>query len=293
MPAFTFRSKFREGQWRTFRRFMLEERRDASPRYQVIKAEKARIGDVRLIYETALDSQGKAISVSERRIGIAIDGPDSTLAKLFGAYVSLGGNPFDISMFLSPDSDVGVGDDDNSERIIRQPGGGILHPNNIKYSYDQSVTDGDTNLKKYRTSRIGGKRRTAKEGEIGDIMERGRKWISQEIRHKRTRIEEMILKMCDLREQLDEEIEDLMWATYGEVAADEVYDSARYNDSLTAANIAYFFDSTFRVPDPNDIGRVPYDNTADSGQPGAVNLPVLSGFAALISDDDDEDNTSF
>jgi hypothetical protein len=309
MPAFAYKSKFREGQWRCFRRFMLEERRDASARYQVIAAERERIGEVRILYDTEKDSEGKVVAVFERRVGIAVEPRDSSLAKLLAAYVSLGGNPFDISMFLSPDSDVGVGEeeDDNStglgqtlgifagttERVIVQPGGGILHPNNIKYTYDQSVNDGDTNLKKYRTSRIGGKRYTAKEGEIADIMERARGWISKEIHFKRTRIEEQILKLCDLREQLDQEVEDLVWATYGEVSADESYDPSRFNDSLTAGNIAYFFDSTFRVPDTKEIGRVPYDNTADSGKPGSVNLPVLAGFDSLVSDDDDEDNTGF
>lgn len=292
MPAFAYKSKFREGQWRSFRRFMLEERRDASARYQVIAAERERIGDVRIIYEAIEDSDGKVVDVTERRVGISVEPKDSSLAKLLAVYVSLGGNPFDISMFLAPDSDVGVGEEEDDDRVVSQPGGGILHPNNIKYTYDQGVTDGDTNLKKYRASRIGGRRNTSKEGEIGDIMDRARGWITQEIRYKRTRIEEQIIKLCDLREQLDQEVEDLVWATYGEVSADEGYDPSRYNDSLTAGNIAYFFDSTFRVPDPNDIGRVPYDNTADAGQPGAVNLPVLSGYAALISDDDQEDNSA-
>jgi hypothetical protein len=292
MPAFAYKSKFREGQWRSFRRFMLEERRDASARYQVIAAERERIGDVRIIYEAIEDSDGKVVDVTERRVGISVEPKDSSLAKLLAVYVSLGGNPFDISMFLAPDSDVGVGEEEDDDRVVSQPGGGILHPNNIKYTYDQGVTDGDTNLKKYRPSRIGGKHNTAKEGEIADIMERARGWISKEIHWKRTRIEEQIIKLCDLREQLDQEVEDLVWATYGEVSADEGYDPSRYNDSLTAGNIAYFFDSTFRVPDPNDIGKVPYDNTASSGQPGAVNLPVLAGFEALISDDDDEDNTA-
>lgn len=268
---------------------MLQERRDATLRFNVIDAERERIGDVSLLYEVQTDDEGNSF-VSERRVGISIEPADSSLAKLVAAYVSLGGNPFDISMFLSPDSDLGFEDDEN--RVPTQPGGGILHGNNVKYAFDQGVNDGDTNLKKYRGSRSGGKKNAAKQHEVAAIMGRARGWISQEIRYKRTRIEERIIKLCDLREQLDQEVEDLVWATSGDMLSDRTYDPVRYTDGLTAGNIAYFFDSTFRIPDATDIGRVEYNNDADAGTPGAVNLPVLGGFEGLMSDDDDEDNTA-
>lgn len=287
MPAFAYLSRFREGQWRSFRTFMLQERRDASARFAVIDAERERIGDVSIIYEAQTNADGNTF-VSERRVGISIDPDDSSLAKLVAAYVSLGGNPFDISMFLSPDTDLTL----DGKRLPTQPGGGILHGNNVKYAFDQGVNDGDTNLKKYRGSRSGGKKNAAKQHEIAAIMGRARGWISAEIRYKRTRIEERILKLCDLREQLDQEVEDLVWATYGDMLSDRSYDSVRYTDGLTIGNIAYFFDSTFRIPDTNDIGRVEYDNEANAGSAGAVNTFVLGGYEGLISDDDDEDNTA-
>jgi len=292
MPAFAYKSRFREGQWRAFRRFMLEERRDASARYDVIKAEKERIGEVYILYGVETDNQGGRV-VTERRVGVEVSSAQSNIGKLLAAYVSLGGNPFDISMFLSPDSDVGTSDGAEAEKRYMQPGGGILNPNNIKYSYDQSVTSEDTNLRKYRPSRSGGSGQSAKDNEVATIMERDRRWISQEARYKRTRIEEHIIKLCDLREQLDLEIEDMIWATRGNMEADELFDPQRYTESLTAANVAYFFDSTFRVPDGSDAGRVPYDNKAASGAPGSVNLGVLSGFTSLVSDDDSEDHTAF
>ena len=203
------------------------------------------------------------------------------------AYVALGGNPFDISMFLSPDQSVEI----DGETTNDQPTG-VVHTLDIKYSFDQGVTDGDANLVKFKGSRMGGNRMAAKEFEILAITSHARQWIRQEIHFKRTRIEEQIIKLCDLREQLDQEVEHLLWATYGDMQADQDYDSERYNDSLTAGAIAYFFDSIFRVPDKTEIGKVAYDDSATSGAEGSVNMDVLGGFPSLMSDEDDEDNTA-
>ena len=285
MPAFAYSSQFREGQWRVFRSFMLQERRDASSRFQVLEAEKNRIGDVRILYQKNTDG-----SISEKRMGISVSPQGSSLEKLFSAYVSLGGNPFDISLFAAPDKSVVMSDDSSASTM---PGGGVLNPSDIRYAYDQGVGDGDTNLVKYQVSRIGGKRISIKEFEVLGIMTRARKWITAEIRQKRTRIEETIIKLCDLREQLDQEVEDLLWATYGDLAGSQSYDPDRYNDNLAAASIAYFFDSTFRVPDSDDPTLVNFDDTAESGKPGSVNINALGGYTNLISDKDEEDNTAF
>lgn len=282
MPAFAWMSQFREGQWRSFRRFLLEERRDATSRFMVIEAEKNRIGDVQILYAKKGDG-----TISERRVGISVTPQESNLGKLFSAYVALGGNPFDISMFIAPDRSVSV----NGTPTPTMPGGGVAHPNDIKYAYDQGVGDGDTNLLKYKGSRMGGKKISVKEFEILGIMSRARKWVSSEIRYKRTLLEERIIKQCDLREQLDEELEDLIWATYGDMAADIGYDPDRYNKSLSVASIVYFFDSSFRKADLTDVTRIPVDNEAGEGKPGSVNMDVLSGFTSLMSDEDEEDNS--
>ena len=62
MPSFTFSSRMREGQWRAFRRFMLEERRDAAMRVQAIEAEQDRIGQITIRYAKNADGE-----VTERR----------------------------------------------------------------------------------------------------------------------------------------------------------------------------------------------------------------------------------
>jgi hypothetical protein len=284
MPSFTFSSRMREGQWRAFRRFLLEERRDAAMRVQAIQAELERIGEVVVLYER--DAGGR---VTERRRKLIVTPEGSSLCKLVQAYAALGGNPFDISMFIGPDRSVGIGE---GETRATTPGGGVLHLQDIKYSYDQGVTDGDTNLLKYRASRMGGKHFAQQEAKVLGIIQRGRKWITKEIWWKRTKIEEQILKLMDLREQLEGEIEDIVWATRGESGGDQGWDPDRFNESLTAAAIANFFDSTFRVPSSEDPGRVPYDNAAEEGQAGSVNTGVLGGYQSLMSDEDEEENTA-
>ena len=284
MPSFTFSSRMREGQWRAFRKFMLEERRDAAMRVQAIEAEQDRIGQISIKYAKNEDGE-----VTELRQKLRVTPEGSSLCKLVQAYAALGGNPFDISMFLTPDSSVALTDE---EVIQTVPGGGVLVTQDITYNFDQGVSDGDTNLKKYRASRMGGKHYAQQEAKILGISQRGRRWISKEIWWKRTRIEEQIIKLMDLYEQLEQEKEDLIWATRGECGGDTGWDEDRYNESLTAANIAYFFDSTFRIPDTTDVGKVEYNNDAEEGEPGAVNIEVLGGYQSLMSDDDDEENTA-
>jgi hypothetical protein len=284
MPSFAWSSRFREGQWRAFRKFMLEERRDASSRFMVIDAELRRIGEVRVLFERDVDGR-----VTEKRGGISIEPADSTLGKLFQAYSALGGNPLDISMFMSPERAVSVSDE---EIIETMPNGGVLYGQNIRYSYDQGVQDGDASLLKFKASRSGGGKFAAKENDIVVFIERGRKWISQEIYQKRTRLEELIIKMMDLREQLGEEVEDMIWATRGDMQADELFDPDRYSDSLTAASIAYFFDSTFRVPDPADPTSIPVDDSAGVGEAGSRNTSALAGYESLVTDEDEEENSA-
>ena len=283
MPAFAWSSRFREGQWRAFRKFMLEERRDVYSRFLVIDAERSRLGNVEILY--VVDAEGVP---TEKREGIRVDPADSTIGKLVSAYVALGGNPFDISMFLAPDQAVDV----DGETVNPMPGGGLAHSQNVRYAYDQAAQDGDANLLKYKSSRMGGRRFTPKESDVVVFVQRGRVWMNQEINYKRTRLEELIIKMVDLREQLDLEVEDMLWATGGQVPMDADFDPERFHNSLTAASIAYFFDSTFRVADLDDPTSVPVDNDAASGDPGSINTSVLAGYDSLLIDDDDEDNTA-
>lgn len=263
---------------------MLEERIDAGSRFAVIDAERERIGDIRLLFK--VDEEGKA---TEERLGVSIEPDNSSIAKLMQAYCALGGNPFDISMFLSPENPIILGDESSEGRVL-QPGRGVAYMTKTSYSYDQAAKDGDANLLKYKTSRVGGKVTLETEATTGAIIQCGRKWISKEIMNKRVRLEERILKLCDLREQLDQEVEQMVWAMFGDMQADESFDAQRFNVDLTAARIAYRFDSTFRIPE--DDYTVNFDNDAEADEPGAPNLDALGGYPNLISDAEEEKNTS-
>ena len=284
MPAFAWSSRFRENQWRALRKFILEERRDAGIRYQVIAAEKQRIGSI--FIQWVLDANGVP---TEERAGFCVSDAGSSLTKLTQAYVALGGNPFDISMFIGPESSI-VSSSGLAQQTV--PHGGVLTMKEMKYAYDQGAGDRDGNFLKFRASRYGGAIQGLNEHAIADLTENFKKPYLQEIRYKRTRIEEQIIKLCDLREQLDQEVESLIWSTYGDMAAEVPWQDDRYTRGLTAGSIVYTIDSIFRVPDENDVGRVPYAPVAESGAPGSQNTDALSSYPTLMEDLPEEKNSA-
>ena len=270
VPSFSWTGIFREGQWRAYRAFILGERQDASKRERVILAELDRIGYVDVNYEVR---DGKA---TERRLGIEVTPLGCSLHKLLSAYVAMGGNPFDISMFLSPDDAVPI-----ESGVSPQPSGGVSTSVQQSVSYGGGPTSADTSLRKYQPSRSGGPVITP-DGPMGNLVQRSRKWATQEIKYKRNALEARILKLCDLREQLHQELVDLCWATRGHGISSEIYDSTRYDDDLTVAKIIYTIDSIFRTP--SEDGSVPALSDP--------NLESLAVFPNLISDDPDEENSA-
>jgi len=279
MPSFSWSTRFREGQWRAFRKFALEERQDAEARVAVINAEMDRIGNVLIGWER--DENGVP---TERRTAFRVD-PGTSLGKLTQAYVALGGNPFDISAFAGPDSGAQLGD----REILTTPHGGLVSRMGLSYALDSGAGSRDVTFLKYRESRFGGPRVSPSEGDVLDRMSRARKWISQEIRHKRNRLEERIIKLCDLREQLEEELEDIAWAMDGAVPGVD-YNPDRFNSSLSMGYIAYYFDGIFRVQDEDR--SVPVNDDAEEGQPGAVNIAALGDYPTLLSDLPEEEGSA-
>lgn len=276
MPSFTWTGYLREGQWRAFRQFVLEERRDTTRRVLAISSELDRIGRVRVIWET-----GK-----EQRKGFQVD-EGSSLEKLLSAYVSMGGNPYDISMFLTPEEALPVQD---VEAVSSQPGGGVASGANMVYSYAAGITSSDVKgIRKFQPSRVGGIRRLP-EAQVGSLVDRSRKWVKQEIQFKRNSLETRILKLCDLREQLLQELEDIAWAMFGEGVETTYYDSNRYDDSQTVAGIVFTFDSIFRNADQD--GRVEYlippGGNVDPAEPGMPNQANLAIYPNLMTDDPEE-----
>lgn len=271
MPSFAWSGVFREGQWRAFRKFILEERRDVGKRELAILEELDRIGDVTVVY--GRDDNGQP---TETRVAMSVTS-GSSLAKLIAAYTALGGNPFDISMFLSPDKALPTSIDGSPS----QPSGGVSTAVGVPYSYGGRPTTSDSTLLKYKPSRIGGNVITP-DGPVGELVSRGRKWVSAEIRFKRNALEHRILKLCDLREQLIQELDTICWAVRGYGVNSVNYDPSRYDDDLTVAKIVYTLDAVFRVPEEDGTVR----HTAP------VNDAALAAYPNLILDDDQEANTA-
>jgi hypothetical protein len=256
MPSFSSIDTFREGQWRSFRHFVLDERRDAGSREAVILAEQRRIGKIRLLYKT--DSETG--EVTQERYGFAVEGgPNTSIAKLLKAYIVLGGNPLDLSLFLYPND-------------AQCPGDGFAYPKGFSYNLQSQEEDSDSNIEKYKPSRVGGTRETLSEI-VAVNMDLLRRWTIQEMYQKRILLEERILKLADLYEQLEKEREDLIRATVGAGMKGE-YTEERYQNSHTVPVLVYLLDSTFRVPESD--GRV-----LTTAEP---NLDVLGSFPMLMSD---------
>lgn len=263
MPSFSSIDTFRESQWRAFRAFVLDERRDAPAREAAILAEQRRIGKVRLLYGTDPETG----EINEERKGIVVEGsPTCAVAKLLQAYIVLGGNPFDISMFLYP----------NDKKC---PGNGFAFPKGFTYSLQGGETDADANIEKYKPSRVGGARETQSEI-IATNMDLLRGWTLQEMYAKRIRLEERIIKMSDLYEQLEQERSRIAGATRA-WNMKALYSSKRFQDSHTVPVLVFTIDQIFHEPDAD--GRVPTTNPA---------APVFGQFPMLLTNGPGEDNNA-
>ena len=279
--SFGWMGTLRQGSWKAFRKFILEERRDIESRIAVIEAELTRIGKVTVEYKRQTVGDETNQTMTEQRVGIQVT-RGSSLEKLLWAYVSMGGNPFDISLFLTPDATV-VFDNADGEQTEAgsQPGEGVVSPEDGVYTAGGEYRGSYLNIKKYVPARVGGQR-NLEDSKVFGIVSQTRRVYNQSIRYKRNDLEWRIIKLCDLREQLLIELEELSLAASGEVVALSSRDEAQFENVLgTAALIA-------------SIDRVFYptsdDGTADME---LINEAVLRVFPNLMPDiTPDEDNTA-
>jgi len=229
--SFGFLGWFRAGAWKEYRRFILEQRRDVVARMTVINAELDRIGNIRILWERNASDPNK---MTERRIGLDVT-PNTSLEHLLRAYIAQGGNPFDISMFLTPESvevdesserrgatmalDGGFqqGIDDNVEAIPpqaiqeTQPYGGLPTSESADPLAGGLYTGGWLPLWRYPSRRFGNTvSYTAQAADMTRTIHATRQWATQEIRTLRNDLEARIIKLCDLREQLTIERDELL-----------------------------------------------------------------------------------
>lgn len=273
---------FRQGQWKAFRKIALNERRDLSRRIAVIEAEIQRIGQVTVFY--GMDQEGV---LTEQRIGFMVSA-GSVLEKLFQAYVAMGGNPFDVSMFLYPDSTLTLTIDGEDITQDMQPYGGVIYAKSQLPGVGSVDEGGYLNLKKYWPARAGGTKEL-QDSTIMVAVDMIRRSINPTIRHRIHDMEAKIIKQCDLREQLQQEIEQLTIAMAGIDGTIPDTDANLYSPKFNIAKLVNSIDtivfaSEDGIPDLNASNQ-----NAGPNPGGPVTPDYLSIFTDIIPD---EDNTA-
>ncbi len=324
--SFGWNCMFRKGQWLEFRRFVLLQRQNVGYRINYINKEISRIGEVRITYEKT--GEGEDQICTEKRVGLEVD-VNSALGKILKAYIAQGGNPFDISMFLRPDSydwverEVEAGEGrpvvtdsqgnvQNVYKSYNQPYGGVLYPRTATPEESEQIdTSGWLPILKFPSWRLGGSNKSIypRADEIGGVISHARKWATQEISHLRNNLEARIIKLCDLREQLLIERDDLLFnALSGTTANLAPYDPNKQLDEIHLSHIVTNIDLNFF--EAMDQEQLIGNNDTDAGPPApntvdriASSVPDLSKprdrgpepyYKSLLDDVDtgEEDNTA-
>lgn len=243
--SFGWLGVFREGSWRAFRKFLLHEARDAPKRIDVINAELERIGQITVIYANEIlgDDQTRT---TERRTGLIVT-PGSSLEKLLQAYIAQGGNPFDISMFLQPDTTLTLSQEGREDFSLEPyPYGGILAPRTVDFAGDGPYDGGFLPALKYLPSRLGSREVIwDKTVPIVEFTDAAQRWARKEIRHKRNNIESRIIKLCDLREQLIHERDELIEQAVGDFIVGIPFREEYFSESRRLLRLLHEFDRVF------------------------------------------------
>lgn len=223
------------GYFRAFSSWLLKNRRDVSKKIAVIDAELRRIGEVTVKYRTY--ESGGSVLASEDRVGVSVT-KGSSLGRLVQAYVAQGGNPLDISPFAYPSGTEVVSVDQEGLETIKEqyPHGGIVAPISVgndaplPIPFDPENPDdenGDTGwggspggylrTDAYFPARQGGRmhRGGTDFNIIIKTMNQVRGWANQDIKERLQNIEWNIIKLCDLREQLQKEKDEVLAQALG------------------------------------------------------------------------------
>ena len=255
--SFGWTGFMRQGAYFAFRRFILNQRRDVLARLTAINAELARIGEIQIVYEASATDPNQ---VTERRIGLNVT-PNTSIEHLLRAYIAQGGNPFDISMFLTPDSvevsedpeapttqpdDTGSQTTPSSSFRDTQPYGGIASSQSTDPLAGGLYTGGWLPMWRYPPRRFGNTvSYTAQAADMTRTVHAARGWVSQEIKTLRNDIEARIIKLMDLREQLKKERDELLPTAVGGCIPDLHWSPDEFATSHNVANIVDQFDAVF------------------------------------------------
>lgn len=265
--SFNWTVLFRRGSWMEFRNFALYQRKNVPSRLEVIQSEMGKIGQIRIIYQR-VDPNNIKSPMSEKRIGIDIT-DNTTLSKLIKAYVVLGGNPFDISMFLVPDSYLFIDDPDGTRdengnikrvSIETQPYGGVVSPLADEEAGEPNhlSVSGWLPIIRYPSWKIGKEEFYWDKGaDVYPAIKSAKGWISQEIKERRNDLEARILKLCDLREQLMLEREEVLLGAVGDVFPTLLFNSDIQAQTHHLSQIVDKIDRIFH-PSFNALGEIDF-----------------------------------
>lgn len=298
MGTFGGFTRIRSGYWKGIRTWLLNESVDIPKRVAYLEREIQRIGRITVEYETK--SINGNIIATENRIGFSVT-PNSSLEKLIKAYIVMGGNPMDISMFMYPNTTkvYGVGADDlgtDTLTIQEFPYDGKVSPiqrkdsesseykrteeDNTGVSYGfGSDTGGSLNVRKYQPPRIaqGARLIWNQEHTIQSaVMHDLRNWANQEIAEKMHLLEHKIIKLCDLEEQMRNELDTLAKAFGASISAlfpyykdeirdkDEVLENNGSAIPLASADSDNFFDKNLVQHIVYDFDKVFFEQGTDN-----------------------------
>lgn len=271
----------RQGQWQAYRSYVLNERRDVGRRMATIQAELSRIGEVTVIYGASVDPTSGERTVTETRAGFKVT-QGSSLEKLLRVYVALGGNPFDVSLFLTPDATILADTNDDASEMPTQPYGGVVYPKSGKYAVGATYDGGFLTVRKYTPARTGG-RKDLHDDTIASAVDTSRRWVNQTVQTRTHDLEARIIKLCDLREQLLHELDALTMAVGGTSGDIPSLDQDFYSLNIGIAKIVASIDSAFY-------------RVADDGTPNFAlqNDEALAKYPSLLPDVEggDEANTA-
>jgi len=287
MSSFSFMSKYRTGYYLGVRSFLLRERRSVPDRISHINAEISRIGEVEVVYDKLTSADG-SVRATEKRIGFSVT-PESTLEKLLRAYIVQGGNPLDISMFLIPDLTEGGEEVNGATRENEKyPYGGVAYPLtteqhatndgpatgtlSVETQKQQEKGPAETwgdypggylNIIKYPPRRLSGRLDPDQTATLNSMAFHDiRKWANAEIRYKLHDLEARIIKQCDLREQLKNELEVMLSQAWGGIFSGLKWNEEtnvkdrRVSESLVALDREMFLFSSEYTPSGNNTSRM-------------------------------------
>jgi hypothetical protein len=269
MASFSKLARWNVGYFRAFSRWLLQQGKTVSSRAAVLNAEIERIGFIKVAYRGVTGEDG-SVTMTEQRLGFSVT-EGTNLSRLVQAYIVNGGNPFDISPFWMPGqtktSSTGV-------RIEVYPHGGLLSMISSDPSDPKPVTavDDDGN-EVVITSGFGGypggsvaspeanmgirigTRAPSSDLNVVRAMRKMRDWANQDIKEQLSDIEWRIIKQMDLREQLEQERDDLLAQAWGG-ALDGAPNlgTQRVNPSLTVQSLIQdMYEIVFEVGDDGTV----------------------------------------